>query len=66
MEPTISEATQLGLLPAVAIVWIGTTGIGGSPKAMRALADALIKAADMADEYDADPEAWNERERGRV
>jgi hypothetical protein len=63
LEPTISKATQLGLLPTVAIVWIGTTSIGGSPKAMRALADALTEAADMAEEYDRDPEAWNERER---
>jgi hypothetical protein len=28
---------------------------------MRALADALVEAADLADEYDADPEAFNER-----
>ena len=30
---------------------------------MRALADALTQAADMADAYDADPDAWNDRER---
>jgi hypothetical protein len=30
---------------------------------MRALADLLVEAADMAEEYDRDPDAWNERER---
>jgi hypothetical protein len=31
--------------------------------ALRALADALVEAADLADDYDADPDAFNERER---
>jgi hypothetical protein len=64
LEPTISKGTTL--LPTEALVWIGATGISGSAAAMRALADALNEAADMADQYDADPQAWNERERGRA
>jgi hypothetical protein len=28
----------------------------------RALADALVEAADLADDYDADPDAFNERD----
>ena len=27
--------------------------------------DALVEAADLADAYDADPEAYNEREQGQ-
>jgi hypothetical protein len=30
---------------------------------MRALADALVEAADLADAYDADPEAFTKREQ---
>jgi hypothetical protein len=30
---------------------------------MRALADALVEAADLADDYDADPDAFTQRER---
>jgi hypothetical protein len=30
---------------------------------MRALAAALMEAADLADAYDADPDAFNQRER---
>jgi hypothetical protein len=32
---------------------------------MRALADALVEAAEMADDYDADPEGFDERERAQ-
>ena len=60
LNPTISKATLL--LPTDALVWIGTTSIGGTASAMRALADALIEAAELADAYDADPDTFNERE----
>ena len=63
LEPTISKATPLGALGTEALVWIGTTRIRGSATALRALADALVQAADLADDYDADPDAFNERER---
>jgi hypothetical protein len=60
LEPTISKATLL--LPTDALVWIGATCISGTATAMRALADALIEAAEMADAYDADPDAFNQRD----
>ena len=63
LEPAISKATPLGALGTEALVWIGTTSIRGNAAALRALADALVEAADLADEYDADPEAYNEREQ---
>jgi hypothetical protein len=31
--------------------------------ALRALADALVEAADLADAYDADPDGYNQREQ---
>jgi hypothetical protein len=61
LEPTVSKGTLL--LGAEALVWIGATCIRGSAAALRALADALVEAADMAEAYDADPEAWNQREQ---
>ena len=63
LEPAISKATPLGALGTEALVWIGTTRIRGRAAALRSLADALVEAADLADEYDADPDAFNERER---
>jgi hypothetical protein len=63
LEPAISKATPLGALGTEALVWIGTTRIRGRATALRALADALVQAADLADDYDADPDAFNERER---
>jgi hypothetical protein len=63
LEPAISKATPLGALGTEALVWIGTTRIRGSAAAMRALADALVEAADLAEAYDADPDAFNERDR---
>jgi hypothetical protein len=65
LEPVISKATPLGALGTEALVWIGTTSIRGNATALRALADALVEAADLADEYDTDPEAYNEREQGQ-
>jgi hypothetical protein len=61
LNPTISKGTLL--LPTDALVWIGATCISGTATAMRALADALTEAAEMAEAYDADPEGWNQRER---
>jgi hypothetical protein len=63
LHSTISKATPLGLLPTVAIVEIGTTSIGGTATVMRTLADALVQAAELADAYDADPDAFNQREQ---
>ena len=61
LNPTISKATLL--LPTDALVWIGATSIAGTATAMRALADALIEAAELAEAYDADPDAFNQREQ---
>jgi hypothetical protein len=61
LNPTISKGTQL--LPTDALVWIDTTCIKGTATTLRALADALIEAADLAEEYDADPDGWNQREQ---
>jgi hypothetical protein len=57
LRPAILKATPLGALGTEALVSIGATSITGTATALRALADAL------ADEYDADPDAWNEREQ---
>jgi hypothetical protein len=63
LEARISKATPLGALPTEALVYLGGTCFSGSARAMRALADALVEAADLADEYDADPDAFTEREQ---
>ncbi len=63
LEVTISKATPMGLLPTEAIVRLGPAILTGTATALRALADAMTEAADLADDYDADPDAWNERER---
>jgi hypothetical protein len=63
LEPAISKASPLGALGTEALVWIGATRIRGSAAALRALADALVEAAELADDYDADPDGFNERER---
>ena len=63
LHPTISKATPMGLLGTEAIVRLGATSITGRSTALRALADALVEAADLADAYDADPDAYNEREQ---
>jgi len=60
---TINKATPMGLLGTDAIVHVGQLIITGSATAMRALADALIEAADLADDYDADPDAFNQRQQ---
>jgi hypothetical protein len=63
LEPRISKATSLGALGTEALVYLGATCISGPAPAMRALADALVKAADLADDYDADPDAFTQREQ---
>ena len=63
LEPAISKATPLGALGTEALVWIGATRICGSVTALRALADALVEAAELAEAYDADPDAFTEREQ---
>jgi hypothetical protein len=61
LEPAISKATPLGAL------WYRGPRVPGChllprPRpALRALADALVEAADLADAYDADP--FNGREQ---
>jgi hypothetical protein len=37
--------------------------ITGTATALRALADALVEAAELAEAYDADPDAFNQREQ---
>jgi hypothetical protein len=63
LEPAIRKATPMGLLGTEAIVRLGPAMITGRAPALRALADALVEAADLADAYDADPDAFNQRER---
>jgi hypothetical protein len=63
LEAAISKATPMGLLGTEAIVRLGAVAITGSAAALRALADALVEAADLAEAYDADPDAYNEREQ---
>jgi hypothetical protein len=63
LEATISKATPMGLLGTEAIVRLGPAIITGSATALRALADALTEAADLAEAYDADPEGWNQRQQ---
>jgi hypothetical protein len=63
LQATISKATPLGALGTDALVYLGATCVSGPAPAMRALAAALMEAADLADAYDADPDAFNQRER---
>ena len=63
LEARISKATPLGALPTEALVYLGSTCLSGPATAMRALADALVEAADLADDYDADPDAFTQREQ---
>jgi hypothetical protein len=65
LHTTISKGTPLGLLSTDAIVYVGQVSITGQPGAMRALADALVEAAGMAEAYDADPDAFNQREQAQ-
>jgi hypothetical protein len=65
LEPAITKATPMGLLGTEAIVRLGPAMITGRAPALRALADALVEAAEMADDYDADPDAFDERERAK-
>jgi hypothetical protein len=63
LEAAISKATPMGLLGTEAIVRLGPAIITGTATALRALADALTEAAEMAEAYDADPDAFNQREQ---
>jgi hypothetical protein len=63
LEPAISKATPMGLLGTEAIVRLGSTMLTGRAPALRGLADALVEAAELAEAYDADPEAYNQREQ---
>ena len=63
LEPAITKATPMGLLGTEAIVRLGPAMITGRAPALRALADALVEAADLAEAYDADPDAFNQREQ---
>jgi hypothetical protein len=64
LQPAISKASPLGALGTEALVWIGPTRIRGRAAALRALADALVEAAELADD-DLDPDTFNERERAK-
>ena len=63
LEPAITKATPMGVLGTEAIVRLGPTMITGTATALRALVDALVEAADLAEAYDADPDAFNQREQ---
>jgi hypothetical protein len=63
LEPAILKATPLGALGTEALVHLGASTIRGRAAALRALADALVEAADLADDYDADPDAFTQREQ---
>jgi hypothetical protein len=65
LEATISKASPMGLLGTEAIVRLGAASITGSAAALRVLADALVEAADLAEAYDADPDAFNQREQAQ-
>jgi hypothetical protein len=65
LEPAITKATPMGLLGTEAIVRLGPTMITGTAAALRALADALVQAAELAEAYDADPDVYNEREQAK-
>ena len=65
-QPMIRKATPLGALATEALVYSGAISISGPASAMRALADALVEAAELAEAYDADPEGFNERERAEL
>jgi hypothetical protein len=65
LEATVSKATPMGLLGTEAIVRLGPAIITGTATALRALADALVEAADLADAYDADPDAYNQRQQAQ-
>jgi uridylate kinase len=65
LEPAISKATPMGLLGTEAIVRLGATSITGTAAALRALANALVEAADLAEVYDADPDAFNQGEQAQ-
>ena len=62
LEPGILKGTPLGALSTEALVRVGSTTIQGRAAALRALADACEEAAAMAEEYDRDPAAYEERE----
>jgi hypothetical protein len=63
LRATISKGTPLGALGTEALVHSGPLVLKGTAGALRKLAAACLQAADLATEYDADPQAWNERER---
>ena len=48
LEARISKATPLGALGTEALVYLGATCFSGPAPALRALADALVEAADLA------------------
>jgi hypothetical protein len=63
LKPRISKATPLGALLTEALVYLGAACLSGPASAMHALADALVEAAELADAYDADPDAFTQREQ---
>ena len=62
-NPPSSRPPRSGALGTEALVHLGSATIRGRAAALRALADALVEAAELAEAYDADPDAFNERER---
>jgi hypothetical protein len=66
LRPAILKATPMGALGTEAIVRLGPAMITGTATALRALADALVEAAALAEAYDADPDAFNQREQAEL
>jgi hypothetical protein len=65
LEPALLKAAPAGLPATEAIVHLGALELRGPAAALRALADACAEAASMAEEYDQDPEGYDQREGTR-
>jgi hypothetical protein len=63
LQASILKATPLGALGTDAIVRLGQLELTGRALALRALADACLDAAELAERYDADPAGYEEWER---
>jgi hypothetical protein len=50
------------VLGTQAIAHVGPDIVTGTAKALRRLTDGLVEAANVADSYDHNPDAWNDRE----
>lgn len=65
LEPALLKAAPAGAPATEAIVHVGAVELRGPAAALQALADACAEAAQMAEEYDQDPEGYDQREGTR-